>query len=56
MTARIFASGVSDPPRRTRETPVFVHIEYPEHIARSCAAIRQRWRNESAVVDSRRSA
>lgn len=42
MSARIFTAGVREAPRRTFETPRLVHQEWPEHIARCCAAIRQR--------------
>jgi hypothetical protein len=42
--------GVREGARRTFETPLFVHQEWPEHIARSCAAIRARKAAESDVL------
>jgi hypothetical protein len=50
MSARITALGVATPARRTYETGLYVVQEWPEHIARSCAAIRARRRDESDVL------
>lgn len=54
MSARIFAAGHGEQPRRTFETPRFLVQAWPEHIARSCAAIRQRWDREGAQTPSER--
>lgn len=35
-------SGIAEQPRRTFETPKFVHQEWPEHVSRCCTAIRAR--------------
>jgi hypothetical protein len=48
MSARIHASGMAQRPRKTHETPLFLHQEWPEHVARCCAAIRQRRLRESS--------
>jgi hypothetical protein len=53
MSARITQLGVREGPRRTFETPLFIHQEWPEHVARSCAAIRKRRLGESCVVEGR---
>lgn len=49
MSARIHAAGLSDRPRKTTETPPYIHQTYPEHVARCCEAIRARHRGESGV-------
>jgi hypothetical protein len=49
MSARITAAGIPERPRKTFETPVFVHQEYPEHVALCETVIRARRRGESAV-------
>lgn len=48
MSARIHATGISASPRKTFETPLFLHQEWPEHVARCCAAIRRRRLDESS--------
>jgi hypothetical protein len=48
MSARIYSTGLSERPRKTFETPLFIHQEYPEHVARSCAAIRARRLRDTA--------
>jgi len=50
MSARIYQHGQAEAPRKTHETPVYVCQEWPEHIARSCKAIRQRWDREGVVA------
>lgn len=42
MSARVFQAGLRETPRRTFETPTYLFQEWPEHVARSCAAIRLR--------------
>lgn len=49
--SRYTTRGAPEQPRRTFETPKFVYQEHPEHIARSCAAIRaRRLRDESLIL------
>jgi hypothetical protein len=50
MSARIYHHGATERPRRTFETPVIIHQEWPEHIARCRAAIRQRWDREDSAA------
>lgn len=50
MSARITVNGLREAPRKTFETPRFIHQEWPEHVARSCAAIRARRAAQSAVL------
>lgn len=48
--SRIYQHGQPEVPRRTRETPRYVCQEWPEHIAISCKAIRQRRLGEVTVT------
>lgn len=48
--SRYTCIGAPEEPRRTFETPVMIHQEWPDHIARCCAAIRARRAAESGVL------
>ena len=49
-TARFIYSGNNgEQPRRVVKSPTIVHTEYPEHVIRSCAAIRMRRIRETEI-------